>query len=252
MKLMLIASALALAATSQAFAADLPPPAPPPPSPRAPAAYVPIAAPVYNWSGIYVGVNGGYGLGYSDWTGLPAAAGAPDTGTFTTSGGLVGGTLGFNFQVSQFVFGVEADMDWQDITGGSSNVVCTNIGGGNCDTNSDWLGTLRGRLGFAADRLLIFGTAGGAYADVDTGLSNVGTISQQKFGWTAGGGIEYAFTDNWTAKAEYLFVDLQSTACSANCVGPTPIAAGATGVGAPVSFYEHVIRAGINFKFNPF
>jgi outer membrane immunogenic protein len=248
MKRMLIAGALALAATGQALAADLPPPVAPPP--RAPAAYVPVAAPEYNWGGIYLGVNGGYGFGYSNWTGLPPVGGVTSTTSFSTSGGLVGGTIGANFQASQFVFGIEADMDWQDIRGIYTGAVCANIGGGNCETNSDWLGTVRGRLGFAADRFLIYGTGGGAYGNVDTGLDNVGTVSTSKFGWTAGGGVEYAFNDNWTAKVEYLFVDLGNTSCSADCVSPA--GAAITGVGAPVSFYENIVRAGINFKFNPF
>jgi outer membrane immunogenic protein len=252
MNRMLFAGALALAATGQAFAADLPPPAPPPP--RAPAAYVPIAPPVYNWGGIYIGVNGGYGFGWSNWTNLPSGPGTTaSTGSFDTDGGLVGGTLGFNYQADQFVFGVESDIDWQDIRGNTNNALCgaTGIGGGTCETDSDWLGTVRGRLGFAADRVLFYGTAGGAFGNVDTGLTNPGsTISQSRFGWTAGGGIEYAFTDNITAKIEYLFVDLGNTACSANCVGAAPVTG--SGVGVPVTFYENIVRAGVNFKFNPF
>ena len=110
MKRMLLAGALSLfAATPAAFAADLPagPPA------QAPAAYVPVVAPVYNWSGIYIGINGGYGFGSTDWS----PSGFTGPGTFNTNGGLVGGTAGFNFQSGSVVYGIEGDWDWAGIKG---------------------------------------------------------------------------------------------------------------------------------------
>ena len=117
MKRMLFAGALSLfaatlvAATSAAWAADLPS-APPP---QAPARYVPAVAPVYNWSGIYIGINGGYAFGSTDWS--SPGAGIVGTGTFNTNGGLVGGTAGFNFQSGQIVYGIEGDWDWAQIKG---------------------------------------------------------------------------------------------------------------------------------------
>jgi outer membrane immunogenic protein len=242
MKRMLIAGALALAATGPVLAADLPPPAAPPP-PRAPAAYVPIAAPVYNWGGIYLGVNGGGAFGTSNWTASPCPLAGCSTGDFNLTGGLVGGTLGANFQASQFVFGIEADIDWADISGtvSTTSLVCPG-----CQTSDDWLGTVRGRVGYAFDRVLVFGTAGGAYGDVKatapaTAIPPGGTTTNSEFGWTAGGGLEYAFNDNWTAKVEYLFVDLQN--------GSYALAAPST---VAVKFQTSLVRAGINFKFNPF
>jgi outer membrane immunogenic protein len=236
---MLIATGLALAAAGPALAADLPPPGPPP---QAPATYVPVAAPVYNWGGVYIGINGGYGFGQSNWSGVT-------TGSFSTDGGLVGGTLGANFQAGQFVFGLETDIDWQDLKGSAA---CTGLGAGvNCETDSDWLGTVRGRGGFAVDRALFYATGGLAYGDVETGTNLLGTSGATKIGWTVGGGLEYGITENWTAKIEYLYVDLENTSCSADCVGtgtvPPPSA-----VGNSVSFNENIVRAGFNFKFNPF
>jgi outer membrane immunogenic protein len=249
MKRVLFAGAIALSAVAPALAADLP--AAPPP--QAPAAYVPVVAPVYNWSGVYVGINGGYAFGTTNWS--PAAP-VIGTGNFNTNGGLVGGTAGINFQSGQFVFGIEGDWDWADIKGNLTSTTPT-IGG--CGpgllactykTSSDWMATFRGRVGYAFDRVMIYATGGGAAADVKATFTNpnFGGVSGQtdttEFGWTAGGGVEAALTDNITAKVEYLFVDLQNGNCGATVC--------AVGTNVPVSFNANVVRAGLNFKFNPF
>ena len=106
MKRMLIAGALALAAAGQALAADLPQAGAA--APRAPATYVPTTAPVYNWGGVYIGINGGYGFGTSNWT----ACGRGLDRQLQHHGFLAGGTIGANFQTGQFVLGVEGDIDW--------------------------------------------------------------------------------------------------------------------------------------------
>src|ERR1700723_3549125 len=108
MKRILIAGVVAFAAGTQAFAAALPPPASMPP-PRAPAIYVPAASPVYNWGGIYLGINTGYGFGSSEWT---TAAGS--SGKFAVDGAMAGATLGFNYQIGTWVLGAEGDIDWQN------------------------------------------------------------------------------------------------------------------------------------------
>jgi outer membrane immunogenic protein len=205
MKRIVLAAAVAFS-TAPALAADLP--APPPP--QAPAAYVPVAAPVYNWSGVYVGINGGGDFGKISGFGFSES----------TSGYLFGGTLGVNFQTGQFVFGVEGDGDWAPI----------NVSGGGGSVTDNWGGTLRGRAGYAIDRVLIYATAGGAW-DACNDTTNCGFTSA--WGWTAGGGLEYAFTQNWTAKIEYLYIDFANLAPG-------------------ISMDQNVIRAGINFKFNPF
>jgi outer membrane immunogenic protein len=247
MKRMLFAGALALAAATPAMAADLPEPAPPP---QAPAAYT-APGPVYNWSGVYIGINGGYAFGNSSWG---ATTGFAGTGNFDVNDGLVGGTLGVNFQTGQFVFGVEADGDWTDISGSTSS---STLGGcvANCtyQTSNDWLGTIRGRIGYAFDRVLLYGTAGGAGGNVKSSFTDSAGFSASgsstEFGWTAGAGIEYAITDNITAKAEYLFVDLSNGTFS--CPAGTCGGAGAPAMSVPVSFDASLIRAGLNFKFNP-
>jgi outer membrane immunogenic protein len=241
-KLFAIACAV-LGLSSSAFAADLPPPV----APRAPAVYVPPVLPVYNWSGFYVGVNGGWGFGNAKFTipeqpGFPAGA----SGTFTDNGGVAGGTVGVNFQTGGFVFGVEGDWDWSGINTGTTATICQVTL--TCQTGNNWLATLRGRFGYAADRVLFYGTAGGAFANMQTVFNGVTTTKDQA-GWTAGAGIEWAFADNWTAKVEYLYVNIGNT--NFNCT--TSVCTGFND-GQPItgsaSLTENLVRAGVNFKFN--
>jgi outer membrane immunogenic protein len=255
MKQLFITAMLSIAAAGGAFAADLPQPAP---QPQAPVAYVPTVAPVYNWGGIYVGINGGYGFGTSSWSDSANPSGVTSSGDFSTNGGLIGGTVGANYQADAFVFGVEGDLDWQGLTGSNTGPFCTSVLGSggtaaglSCKTESDWLATFRGRVGYAADRVLFFGTAGGAAGNVQTALSGLSFSSNTSLGWTVGAGVEAAFADNWTAKIEYLYVDLgsancnQATSCGFDFTGP------AVAANDSVKFTENVIRVGVNYKFNP-
>src|SRR5580658_120155 len=198
MKRILIAGALALATAAPAFAADLPPAAPPPP--RAPVAYVP--APVFSWTGFYIGVNTGYAFGQSEWN-SPIGT----TGNFDVSGPMAGLTLGGNYQIGQFVVGAETDIDWQNVRG--------SLVGGNCN------------LGPGAP-------ASCAYANIRASINALPWSGNTELGWTAGAGVEVAMTDNWTAKIEYLFADFQAASCgAANCLAvPT----------ASVNFDESMVR----------
>ncbi len=245
MKRFWIAGAMVLAAAGQALAADLPEPAPPP---RAPAAYVPVAAPAFNWGGVYLGLNGGYGFGTSNWTvnsGVPAAFVGTSTGNFNINGGLVGGTIGAQFQANAFVLGAEADLDWQSFKGTTNTPApfCTP----GCTTKSNWIGTARVRAGVAWDRVLFFVTGGGAFANVQAAVSPNAFNSSTQFGWTVGGGVEVAFAQNWTAKVEYLFVSLQNATCTTGCPFTT---GGVTFIpSTAVKFTENMIRLGVNYKF---
>jgi outer membrane immunogenic protein len=207
--------------------------------------------PVYNWTGFYVGINGGWGWGNAKFTANPVAAFPGTTGSRSDNGGVVGGTLGANFQAGAFVFGFEGDWDYSAINTGTTASICTFSG--SCQTGNNWLATARGRAGYAADRVLLYATAGGAFANVQTNFNGT-TTSHTQSGWTAGGGIEWAFADNWTAKVEYLYVNLGNG--SVNCITPACIAAStsiAFPAGAPipvsVGLTENLIRAGVNFKF---
>ncbi len=184
MKKFLLAALLAGVATS-ALAADLP-------TRKAPPAPAPVYAPAFSWTGFYVGVNGGYAVG----------SGGGDFGS--PSGGFVGGTAGYNYQMGQYVLGVEGDWDWASLTQSGVNTV------GAYNTNIDDLVTVRARAGYAVDRTLFFVTAG--YAGVDSRLNfpAIGSQTQWLNGGAVGGGIEYAFTNNISAKAEYLFLPLQT------------------------------------------
>ena len=117
-----------------ALAADLPPP-------RAPAVYVPAVLPIYNWAGIYVGVNGGWGWGNAKWTADAVGGFLGSTGSVHDNGGVVGSTLGANFQAGAFVFGVEGDWDYSAINTGTTSSICTFSG--NCQTGNNWLATAR-------------------------------------------------------------------------------------------------------------
>jgi outer membrane immunogenic protein len=244
MKRILIASALALATAAPAFAADLPPPMAPPP--RAPVAYVP-AAPVFSWTGFYVGLNAGGAFGDSSWT-TPAGA----VSSFSTIGALAGAQIGGNYQIGQFVIGAEADADWQNLRGATASGVCAPAIIGGCAVASNWLATVRGRAGFAADRVLLYITGGGAFTNVKPSTGALPYGGGSEAGWTAGGGVEYAFTDNWTAKFEYLYASFQSATCNAGAcsAGNAALAGGFPGVSpATVSFHENIVRAGVNYKF---
>jgi len=205
------ASLWAVAAAFPAVAADMP----------LPYKSAPVAAP-FNWSGFYVGLNGGYGWGTSNWSG-----GLAD---FTSSGGLVGGTAGYNLQLGGFVVGFEGDIDasWMKGTDATS---C-------CEAKNDWFATARARFGFAMDRWMPFLTAGAAFGDVKMS-SALGSVTATKTGWTAGGGVEYAFAGAWSAKLEYLYADLGTASCGAATCG----------VATDVSFKTNIVRAGVDYHF---
>jgi len=207
---------LGLAATN-AVAADLPRGMPP--------TKAPVFVPGYSWTGFYLGVNGGGAFGRSDWSGF-----ANDT---DLSGGMVGVTAGYNWQSGQWVFGLEGDIDWANIKGDFTSAACPT----GCETKNTWLGTARGRLGWAFDRWMPYVTGGAAFGEVKATQAGVASASDTNVGWTVGAGIEGAITGNWTAKLEYLYVDLGDVSCGA-CVPATN-----------ADFRSHLVRAGLNFRF---
>jgi outer membrane immunogenic protein len=155
------------------------------------------------------------------------------------SGVLGGGQLGYNWQLSSLVLGIETDIDASGVRGSTASGICAGV---TCTTSETWFGTTRGRLGFAADHWLFYGTGGVAYGDVT--FSNVPAPfttsgSTTRVGWTAGGGVEYAFTRAWSAKVEYLYADLGNSGfgCTPGCGTST------------VSFKQNILRAGLNFHF---
>jgi len=225
MKRLVLAGLFAFAVVVPALAADLPPAAP-----RAPATYYapPVVAPVYNWGGFYFGPNVGYGFGQTDWTGT----GGGTTGNFNVNGFIVGGTVGANFQADAWVFGVEADFDGSWIDGKNTSVCVVQ-----CETKNTWLATARLRVGYAADRVLFYATGGGAFGNIEVNTAPT-FQSTSKGGWTAGGGVEWAFTDVLTARVEYLFVDLQNASFTPPGFGTVT-----------VKWDANLIRFGLDYKF---
>jgi len=220
MEKLLLASAAVLAlGVVSASAADLGRRQPMPT--KAPAHQPP--PPPYNWTGFYIGINGGGGWGRSGFSD-PVSS-----GSFDASGGLVGGTLGYNYQIGQFVLGAEGDIDWSSFSGS------TPCGVTNCETRNNWLSTVRGRVGYAIDRFMPYVTGGAAFGDIKSSVDGVGEATSTKTGWTVGGGIEAAIDGPWTAKVEYLHVDLGDAAT----VVP----------GSNASFNANIVRAGINYRF---
>lgn len=182
----------------------------------------------YNWTGAYVGINAGAGWGRSNFNGVPT------TGSFNLSGGVVGGTLGYNWQVGQAVLGLETDLDWSNIRGSAP------CGAFTCETRNSWLGTARGRVGYAFDRFLPYVTGGLAYGNLKASTTAFGGASNTNVGWTVGTGVEFALAGPWTAKVEYLYADLGSFNCGSSCTGTPP---------QNVAFRTNLVRAGLNFRF---
>jgi outer membrane immunogenic protein len=189
-------------------------------------------SPLYNWTGFYIGINGGGAWGRSDWDAIP--------GEFDISGGMVGGTIGYNWQTAAWVFGLEGDADWANINGSTTGGTCFGLP---CKAENNFLATVRGRLGYAFDRFMPYVTGGLAVGNIKTSYPGFTTVDDTNAGWTAGGGIEFAFAGNWTAKVEYLHVDLGDVSCT---VGTACFVAGS---GNTAKLTEEVLRGGVNFRF---
>ncbi|MBV9348384.1 MAG: porin family protein [Pseudolabrys sp.] len=211
---------LVAAMATPSLAADLPRPAY-----KAPV-YAPPAA--FSWSGLYVGINGGYGWGRSTWTG-PAG-----TTAFNTRGWMAGGTVGYNIQTGSIVWGIEGDLDWTDVRGNAVGAC------GNCTTRMLWLGTVRGRVGYAFNSFLPYITGGAAFNSSWSGTAATGATARDTVvGWTIGAGLEYAFMGAWSAKVEYLYMDFQNARCPAT----------ACTVATTVDNTLHNVRVGLNYRF---
>ena len=193
-------------------------------------------SPVMDWTGFYAGVLVGYGVGQAvtDTTGVST--------TIPQNGAIAGATVGFNQQVDRLVFGVEADFDW---SGQSGSATCVLSPANTCNGDADWVGSARGRVGYAVDRALFYGTAGAAFMRGNAtitppvgGLTN--TFSDNYLGWTVGVGAEFAMTDTLSLKAEYDYADYGSrTAPAGTLAGP------ATTINAT----SHFGKIGLNFHF---
>jgi outer membrane immunogenic protein len=192
------------AASGTATAADLP---------RSPAPYYsPAPAGGYNWSGPYAGLNVGY-----EWGKITNSNGSPSG----LEGGLQGG---YNWQSGQFVFGAETDIQ---ITGADDTFAPWKF-------SNPWFGTLRGRAGVAMNNILFYGTLGLAYGQIKGQLNGLDE-NKTHVGWVAGLGMEVGITPNWSAKAEYLYMDLSNRAYSIT--------------GVTNGYEANLLRLGVNYHF---
>lgn len=225
MKTQILAAALLIGSSTYALAAD------------AVVDEVVVVDSAYNWSGVYVGGLVGYGWGdtrYEDDSDVT-------TDPIDLDGASVGLTVGYNYQFHpNWVAGVEADVSWSGIDASEPTTPDGNWGCGDaCTTEVEWYGTVRARLGYAMDRFLVYGTGGLAVGRVKGELENSGpewVTKDTNVGWAAGAGVEYAFTQNWTAKLEYMHVDLGWTDRS-----------GINDFRTDADF--DAVRVGINYKF---
>jgi outer membrane immunogenic protein len=241
----LATGALVLGIVQSASAADLPV--------RGPAMVT--SAPIWSWTGFYIGINGGFGGNKTEY---PFSLGglASGTGSVTSSGGLAGGQIGYNWEWTPgWVFGIETDIQWSNIESEVAATAVTLVGAAslNAGTELDWFGTVRGRLGYSPwARTLLYGTGGWAYGKTTTRLnvsipgifSDNSSHDVDRSGWTAGAGFEYAFLPNVTFKTEYLYVDLGTeNVFTGNVFG------GAVPFTIDDKTTFHLVRAGVNWKF---
>jgi outer membrane immunogenic protein len=238
--------ALAVAASTTIFAApalaaDLRVPV------KAPMTYAPAP---FNWTGCYIGVQGGGAWGRSRHINQTGGVNFNITDSYDVDGFLVGPTVGCNFQTGGFVFGIEGDWSWSSKEGGGNGLLPFFNPLAVSQTREHWLATVRGRVGWAFDRWMIYATGGGAFADVEARVvpdpaSGLAIISESRTraGWTVGGGLEWAFAPNWSAKVEYLHVAFENEGYFLT----PPAGFGNRAGGVPL--HNDIIRAGINYRF---
>ena len=243
MRQFLIATTALVTLAGAAAAADLPARG------VAPAPYV--AAPIFSWTGFYIGVNGGYGGDANTYPITTPLAPIAATAKITSSGGFGGGQIGYNYQFGSFVAGLEADIQGSDIKGELSADAVVGATGINASAGSDlrYFGTARGRIGYAFfDRAMVYATGGYAYGDsrsffnLNLGGATSGAKTINLSGFAVGAGIEYALTPNWTVKTEYLYLDF----------GKKSISNFAQNGFANVDIRSraHTVKLGLNYKFS--
>jgi outer membrane immunogenic protein len=284
----LLASAGAMALAGAALAADL----------RAPPPVILAPPPIFTWTGFYVGLNAGGTWSSNNsvhTTAVPLFA-APTFATELTlssalattsvpisnSGFIGGGQIGYNYQfANNFVAGIEADIQGVAASHRTATVFGSGVPVGfpaetivstvSASKGIDYIGTVRGRLGFTiTPTLLVYGTGGLAYGGVDSSVaisqqnlpagsiigapfSSFGRLSDTRVGWTAGGGLEWLFAPNWSVKVEYLYYDLRTPTFALSPLTNTFTTGGVVYSSAPFAktrFNGNIVRAGLNYHFN--
>jgi len=240
----------------------------------------PLIVPVYDWTGFYLGISGGYSRGDAANT-YTMTGFAPFAGSTHMNGGVFGGQAGFNWQANRnFVVGIEADLQgtWQNGTdnqpgvsttsncvAAAPSIVCPAANVVGVDEKLRWFGTARGRIGFLPwDHVMLYVTGGVAFGEVESNATIVntatppgvfsllfptisttasGTAISTHGGWTVGGGSEWVLSGPWTAKLEYLFVDLGTVTNTFVGGGVVPTVVASSHV------RDNIVRIGINYRF---
>ena len=242
MKSILLATALAFGTTGYALAADM-------------AEEVVIVDQAYDWSGVYVGVFGGWAHNRTeatDVTGEEFGAPTPGATESLSDDGFVGGiTAGYNFQSGSWVYGPEIELGW---VSNEELYINPNDDDNGVYTKYGFYGAVTGRLGYAANRTLFYAKGGVAFAKIDSaggeydgpeddenGFDDdeAGVGDDTRIGWTIGGGVEHALTDRWSIKAEYLYADFGSESYDT------------TDTNEPFDFDDqlHTVKIGLNYQF---
>jgi len=253
MRRLVLALLASIAVVGTAAAADMPV--------KAPVYKAPVVAPPYNWTGFYVGLNAGgsWGRQENDLVTVPGGV-TLLSNSDNLDGFIGGGQIGYNWQINQFVLGVEADFQGSGQKADGSflipfipAIVAPAVPGltANYTDKLEWFGTVRARAGYTWDRWLAYVTGGWAFGHgtlSGTGTTTpAGTVlafsaSQDYSGWTIGGGLEWAFADHWSAKAEYLYIDFgNGPTVVVNTAGSLAIASG--------KMTDNIARLGVNYHF---
>jgi outer membrane immunogenic protein len=254
-----IALAAILALSGTVLAADLP-------TTKGPPVYTP-PPPVFTWTGPYIGAQAGYEWGTTDPI-LTTLAGAfvANVPSYNDSGFVGGAHAGYNYQINQIVLGIEGDIEGSSFSGTGSSFATAPSTFSYLSTRIPLQGSLRGRIGYAWDRVLVYATGGLALADIHTVFGSPGTAGfftgfpgvapifvpptpagtdsfwSVRTGWTAGGGIEYAIDPNWSVRAEYRYTDYGHFYDT--LVNTYP------GLVARTHIYDNAVRAGFSYKFD--
>jgi outer membrane immunogenic protein len=232
-----MATVVLMAATGSALAADLP-------SRRPPPVFVP--PPIFSWTGFYIGGDIGYAWGRDSVNTPFFAGGVADFASNSPQGVIGGGHIGYNYQINQFVLGIEGDVQGTNFRNNIASFATGSVYG----TNVPIEASVRGRIGYAWDRALFYATGGAAFGDIKhtyTGgliapVAFGGVVSTEKtqVGWTVGGGVEYALSNNWSVRGEYRYTDFGNQTDTVLFTGATP----------QHHLIEHAVRVGFSYKFD--
>ena len=206
----------------------------------------------HDWSGAYVGVSGGYGMGTVDWTGeyfLGGVGVGSESGSYDIAGWLLGVQAGANMQMDSFVLGIEGDISWTNISGEGDPIDPLDATPTVPSGSIDWLATLRGRAGVALDQVLLYGTAGVAYGTGSIGLTNLDGAGDDRTaditapGYVVGVGAEVAIDENLSVKGEYTYTALTMDEVQFDGVPPADYLA----VNSDIAI--HTFKVGLNYAF---